>query len=69
LSQVLENIQEAQRLGFESGDFESAYEAWATTNVIAYLAGISLHSIEENNARMHQQLAQYKVIAIVIPQV
>jgi predicted ATPase len=65
LSQVLENLQESQRLGFESGDFESAYRAWGTTNVTAYVAGLSLHSIEENNARMHQQLVQYKVIAIL----
>jgi histidine kinase len=64
VTECMETLREAEKYGFESGDFESAFRASCTINVCAYVLGLSLHSIKENGTKLLRQLELYKVDSI-----
>ena len=66
VTECMETLREAEKFGFESGGFESAFKASCMINVTAYLLGLSLHSIKISGAKLMNELGLQKVDSIHI---
>ena len=62
---MLETYQRAHRAGMETGDLESGFRNWMSSNYHAYVSGYPLDPVEKTGTELVEQLQLYNVESIL----
>jgi predicted ATPase len=62
---ILDQLQLAHSRGMESGDIESAYRAWAASNMHAYAGGFPLNYVLQDATNLEEQMQEYTVDSVL----